>query len=988
MAESRDRGVFGTSKERKEQMKDLKDSIASQDALVKSLKKGTAAYKEQQKVLSKLKADIKQVNSFEEKRKETVKGFQSTQEKIYKDNARIRDLGNTISKQAMRQASINQDIGDFTSHINKNLTLAHELSEGISLEGRDLQDAYGVSGHKLAEMGGLLDGVAGSQDKVAQLSLSMAESYGDIGTEGFDMTSNIQALQEEKKALEARKAVIKESKLPEDFKKFLLAEIKATEDNIDAQAARGAELNRVSELTSAAQQEILGPLESYKGMLESMPLGGFISKHMQLDKVMGDFAEGTRKSLAAAFDSSNPMGFKMALGNIEKAGGKAIGAISQGFSQVNALFGGMLGPLLAIVGAIMLAKKVMEMFYGGTMETRKELGVTTAEAAKLQNTVNTTAMEFQFLGVTAEDGKAIVAGIQENMGGVGEVTRETVSGFASLNAHFGVSGEHATKLSTAMQAVGSASTAASISQLESVGHLARANGVAPAAIIADMASDMEFFSEFAQDGGKNIAMAAIGAKKLGISMETVSKMSESLLSFEESINAQMEASMLTGRMINTDKARELALAGDLEGMQKEIVSQIGTQADFEAMNVVQRKAMAAAFGVSVSELSKMVVNQDKLNSMTDAEQKHRDYMAKVMEYAGKAFAGFLSIGKALLPVLAGIGVAMMVAFWPVTAAVATVTAIGMLFNELNKKVPMLGTALGVVLGLVTAIKVQSMLAGKGLGGGMMAGAKNMASAAKDKLSGMMGGGKGGAAPKMPSSPTGGKGGGNPFGFVEKMDPKKVLAGAAAMLIVSAALFVTAKALQEFASVSWGDMGKAGVALLGLVLVLAAVGAIMMSGVGAIAIIAGAAAMLVIAASLLVLGVAIQAIGKGFDILASGLTNMFPIMSQLVSIAAPIVALGTAFGVLAIGLGAFAVAAMALLPALPVLMVLGGMAMGASMLLGGGGAKEENNVEVELKKQNEKLDTMISLLSEDGPIAENTKKGAQAGEGFIKSVIMA
>ena len=74
------------------------------------------------------------------------------------------------------------------------------------------------------------------------------------------------------------------------------------------------------------------------------------------------------------------------------------------------------------------------------------------------------------------------------------------------------------------------------------------------------------------------------------------------------------------------------------------------------------------------------------------------------------------------------------------------------------------------------------------------------------------------------------------------------------------------------------------------------------------------------------------------------------------------ALGAAFGVLAVGLGAFAVAAMALLP-LPVLMVLGGMALGAGMLLGGGGEEEENNVEIELKKQNEKLDTMISLLSE-------------------------
>ena len=40
-----------------------------------------------------------------------------------------------------------------------------------------------------------------------------------------------------------------------------------------------------------------------------------------------------------------------------------------------------------------------------------------------------------------------------------------------------------------------------------------------------------------------------------------------------SINAQMEASMLLGRNINTDKARQLAFEGDLAGMQKEILKQ-------------------------------------------------------------------------------------------------------------------------------------------------------------------------------------------------------------------------------------------------------------------------------------------------------------------------------------------------------------------------------------------------------------------------------
>ena len=44
----------------------------------------------------------------------------------------------------------------------------------------------------------------------------------------------------------------------------------------------------------------------------------------------------------------------------------------------------MLGPALAIVAVLMIAKKVAEMFYGGMAETRKEFGLTFTEAAGLQ----------------------------------------------------------------------------------------------------------------------------------------------------------------------------------------------------------------------------------------------------------------------------------------------------------------------------------------------------------------------------------------------------------------------------------------------------------------------------------------------------------------------------------------------------------------------------------------------------------------------------
>ena len=146
----------------------------------------------------------------------------------------------------------------------------------------------------------------------------------------------------------------------------------------------------------------------------------------------------------------------------------------------------------------------------------------------------------------------------------------------------------------------------------------------------------------------------------------------------------------------------------------------------------------------------------------------------------------------------------------------------------------------------------------------------------------------------PGKKGGGKGKGPLGGMFEKFDAKKALGGAAALLIISAALWVTAKALQEFSKVSWGDMGKAGVALLGLVLVLAAIGAIMMSGVGAVAILAGAGAMLIMAAALLVLGVAIQAIGKGFDMLAQGLGSFLPTIMTLAPMAKAIFVLAGAF----------------------------------------------------------------------------------------------
>ena len=62
----------------------------------------------------------------------------------------------------------------------------------------------------------------------------------------------------------------------------------------------------------------------------------------------------------------------------------------------------------------------------------------------------------------------------------------------------------------------------------------------------------------------------------------------------------MNVQVLLGRQLNLDKARELALSGDLEGVLAEVKNQVGGTEALSRMNVVQRKALADAVAMSVA----------------------------------------------------------------------------------------------------------------------------------------------------------------------------------------------------------------------------------------------------------------------------------------------------------------------------------------------------------------------------------------------------
>lgn len=126
-----------------------------------------------------------------------------------------------------------------------------------------------------------------------------------------------------------------------------------------------------------------------------------------------------------------------------------------------------------------------------------------------------------------------------------------------------------------------------------------------------------------------IAKAVSVAKSLGAEFKTIAEAAGTLLDFESSIEKELQAELLIGKDLNLERARLLALNGDIEGVSRELVAQAGSLEELQNMNVIQQQALAGALGLSSDQLSDILLNQKSLNAVAQ-EGLDRDAQ-KVLE---------------------------------------------------------------------------------------------------------------------------------------------------------------------------------------------------------------------------------------------------------------------------------------------------------------------------------------------------------------------
>jgi len=264
---------------------------------------------------------------------------------------------------------------------------------------------------------------------------------------------------------------------------------------------------------------------------------------------------------------------------------------------------------LGIVAIAGLAVKAFTEFQKTVTDTRKELGVSFTQSVGIVAQNKLLEQRAKGYGLTLEeDILPAQAAIRQDLGASVQESIQLSLNFARTAAATGQTADELGGTLSIMESISGASRDVLLNQIRTNAAIIGQAGVSPALVMKDLASNAEFFASFAKDGGMNIINAGVAARKLGLEMSAVAGISESLLDFESSIEKQLEASLLLGRNINLDKARQLALNNDIEGVQKEILKQVGGEAEFNEMNAIQRRALAESVGVNVEQLSRLVRN--------------------------------------------------------------------------------------------------------------------------------------------------------------------------------------------------------------------------------------------------------------------------------------------------------------------------------------------------------------------------------------------
>jgi hypothetical protein len=549
---------------------------------------------------------------------------------IEKELAKNKKLQNELTR---KEISLGKTIGDQGKENIANFkaqeTKVKQITEQLS-KARDEEAA----------------GIDGAEEIVAQLGK-------ELGLE-----KQILAGQEESLTIEERQyAVLEEtSQLLETNNEFLGDQLKRQENINKAQGMFGR------------------GLEASSKIMDKLGLGNTF-----LGKTMTKLAETTKEYAYEATD-----GGKKQLGMFGKLKvmAKSFGATLKSALGPMAL---ILSAITAITSAYQKGKEAATRLSDENVDFARTLGVSQKTANGLLGDIRGIGGA---MGITGGQATAAAGAIYSSLDGAEKLSNKTLETFMKLNVFAGMSAESIAGIQKMSKLTG-----------EDAGKVAdemartAQSSIKTQKVNVSLRQVMDGVTKVSNTMKLNFAGSAVGltdafiqSKKLGLELGKVEDIANSLLNIEDSIAAEMEAELLTGKDLNLEKAREAALNNDTKGLMTEIANQFGSIEDYQKMNRVQQEAFAKSIGMSRDGLADMLVSskenaaantdmvseQDKGVAAMQSAAKLSESLAAAEEARANQFAGIFALLQPIVELFKDMGPLILELITPIVEKLAPI----------------------------------------------------------------------------------------------------------------------------------------------------------------------------------------------------------------------------------------------------------------------------------------------------------------------------
>ena len=246
-----------------------------------------------------------------------------------------------------------------------------------------------------------------------------------------------------------------------------------------------------------------------------------------------------------------------------------------------------------------------------------------------------------------------VQSLQEQLGNIGMISKDLVNLMSTIKLSINLSDEESAKVIDTYLTIGDHSEKAAINSAEMLYSMSEQVGLNPADTFREVANATGETLAFIKGGTQELNNTIVAAKKMGLGLEDVASIARGLLDFETSIEAEMQAQLLTGMNLNFNKARMFAMNREGAKAAQEVMRQVGGLERFQNMNIFQQEAVAKATGLTVDELLKTNVQREREKTIAKEKQGIHDDTAKMLPIVTNVM-GKLETGLGVIEKIANI----------------------------------------------------------------------------------------------------------------------------------------------------------------------------------------------------------------------------------------------------------------------------------------------------------------------------------------------